>query len=201
MDKKLITKGLLTLFLFALVIRGNCVSFDGQIGRSDLADSYTVEQSNSSPLRGYEGNYDLSYNIFGSQDSQQDDPSQVMERPTVGSGRMLAIPVDFSDQEHVTSTSSNTTRWNNLENSVRTYYLENSFDKLALTVDVTPWLQAPLPISYYAHDDYMVSREMELANWLLSYWDQYILYSNYNYIFVVYAGSDAQDNSHFWPKL
>lgn len=201
MDKKLITKGILTLFLFALVIRVNCVSFDGQIGRSDLANSCTVEQSNSSPLRGYEGNYDLSYNIFGSQDSHQDDPSQVMERPTVGNVRMLAIPADFSDQEHVTSTSSITTRWNNVENSVRTYYLENSFDKLALTVDVTPWLQAPLPISYYAHDDYMVSREMELANWLLSYWDQYILYSNYNYIFVVYAGSDAQDNSHFWPHV
>ena len=84
MDKKRITKGLLTLFLFTLAIYGNCVSFSEPTGGSDISVQYEVEQNNSSPLGGYEENYVSSYNILGSQDSQRDDPSQLMERPTVG---------------------------------------------------------------------------------------------------------------------
>jgi immune inhibitor A len=202
-NKKKITKGLLILFLFTLGILGNCGNLYGTTGESEVPALSAVEKSDSSPLRDYDGKetsfIPSSYLISNPYDFSRDD--QVMERPTVGSARALAIPVDFSDQQHTTSTITIDSRWDNLENSVRTYYLENSFDKLSLTVDVLPWVQAPLPISYYAHNDYQVSREMELANWLLNYWDSYILYSNYNYVFIIYAGSDAHDNSHFWPHV
>ena len=128
-------------------------------------------------------------------------PFSIMERPTSGSASILAIPIQFIDVPYTTGIATIDARWDGSENSVRDYYLENSFGKLGISVHTLIYRQAPFPITYYAHDSYSVTREIELANWALDYWDTIIDYNDYNYIYIVYTGTDAQDNVHFWPHV
>ena len=125
----------------------------------------------------------------------------LMERPTIGNISILAMPVYFSDQLNSTSFPDINSKWNGSTNSVQDYYLENSFNKLEINTLTKPWVLAPKPISYYAIGSYNYSREVELLQWLFSSWDGEIDFNDINYVYVIYSGADAQDDTHFWPHV
>lgn len=125
----------------------------------------------------------------------------VKNRPTLGNVTLLAMPVYFSDQANTTTMNEIDDVWEGSGTSVRAYYLENSFGKLEISVLTKPWLLAPKPISYYAFGDYNFAREYELLQVLCNYWDSEINFTQIDYLYIVYAGSDVSDDTHFWPHV
>jgi len=122
-------------------------------------------------------------------------------RPTLGNVTILAMPVYFSDQASTKTVNEIDDVWEGPGNSAKTYYLENSFGKLEISVLTKAWVLAPNPISYYAIGDYNFTREEELLQYLCSYWDSEINYTQIDYIYIVYSGIDASDDSHLWPHV
>ena len=54
----------------------------------------------------------------------------VKNRPSLGNVTILAMPVYFSDQAYTKSMNEIDDVWDSSGNSVKTYYIENSFGKL-----------------------------------------------------------------------
>jgi hypothetical protein len=131
-------------------------------------------------------------------ESEQPHSSSVIERPTMGEVSLLAMPVYFPDMGSLMTDSQIEARW---DVDVTDYYLENSYGLLSIDSFVTPWIEAPKSISYYADDAYTSTREMELAQFLLDYWNPVINFNDYNYVYIIYPGIDQQDDVHFWPHV
>ena len=125
----------------------------------------------------------------------------IKNRPTLGNVTILAMPVYFSDQANTKTMNEIDDVWEGSGNSVKIYYLENSFGKLEISISTKTWVIAPNPISYYAIGDYNFTRENELLQYLCSYWDSEINYTLIDYLYIVYSGSDASDDSHLWPHV
>ena len=136
----------------------------------DPNDAYHERSSNrmvSSELKSLDMR-DPPKNIAYEVESEQPRLSAIMQRPTVGNVKILAIPVYFYDMIPIIPENLIEERW---DVHVRDYYHENSYDLLSINSYVTPWIEAPKSVSYYADDDYSSTREIELAQFLLSYWD------------------------------
>jgi len=125
----------------------------------------------------------------------------IMPRPTIGTVSVLALPVYFPDQSNSQTQAQVDAKWDGGAPSARDYYLECSYNQLDITVDTKAWIQTPYSISYYAIGPYDWTRESELATWAINQWDSTVDFNNYDYIYIVYAGSDDKDDTHFWPHV
>jgi len=123
------------------------------------------------------------------------------DNPTMGNVSVLVIPVYFPDETFSTSTSVLQDRWDSEANSVQKYYMENSFNRLNISVEVLSWTLANNTIAYYGDDDYQYPREFDLIDYLVEVWDDQINFNEYDYFYFTYSGEDLPDDTHLWPHV
>ncbi|MEM3341606.1 MAG: immune inhibitor A, partial [Thermoplasmata archaeon] len=122
--------------------------------------------------------------------------------PRVGTIRVLVLLIDFPDLQATTSKSTIEQRMNGTNNSVRNYYLQNSYNNLTIVCTVMDWVRASQPYAYYGADNPPGSgndvRPEVLVIEAVSLNNPYINYSNYDtdnngvidYLVVLHAGGD-----------
>ena len=144
--------------------------------------------------------------------SSADQPSAV---PSSGKVRLLAVCIDYPDMAHTLSAE----RMRQLLNdgidgkpSFRDYFLENSYGKLDLQVDVAGWVTADKDYQYYA-DENGKRRARQLVQEALQQVDASVDFSRYDNdqdgdvdgVIIIHAGPGAEEGglrqyvwSHRW---
>jgi M6 family metalloprotease-like protein len=166
-----------------------------------IGDDLSQNVENTSEIRREFMKDDLMVEQVGNSMMNGPRPSSIMTRPTTGVVNVLAMCVQFTDQSYSVAYTSIDNRWDGATGSVKHYFLENSFGKLTINVTTLPWVTAPKSISYYCTGDSVFTLENELMNWAFSYWDSAVNFNNYNYMYIVYSGTDAKNDTHFWPHV
>jgi len=80
----------------------------------------------------------------------------------------------------------------------------NFYGKLKLTLTALDWVQIQQPSSdFYGGDTVQSQAEQTLFNFLVDHWDSSVNFSNYDYVYMIFAGDTK--NSYFtgvfWPHV
>ena len=190
LKRKLVIFSFVTAFLLVIPLS----FFDFTINRKLLGND--IDNNNLGEITGIRDDLYYQPSLLTLNQLKTSD-TVLMNRPTLGNVTILVMPVYFSNQASTKTTNEIDDKWEGTGNSVKIYYLENSFGKLEISVLTKTWILAPNPISYYAFGDSDFTSKKELLQYLCSYWDSEIDYTQIDCIYIVYSGNDASDDSHF----
>ncbi len=122
--------------------------------------------------------------------------------PITGNVSALGIPVYFTDRSYSYSTAYLDYLWNNETNSVRSYFQANSHGLLNISATILNWTLIDAPSTdFYGEDTVQLLRELDMFNLAVEQWDDTIDFSEYDYVYLIFAGDQSHFTGTFWPHV